>query len=141
MKSLHHTVRLDATGIAKVLGDLEARVMEVGWLLGGPATARGVHEAIVREHPVALLTVVTVLNKLVAKGLMSRRKVGGIYHYAPTASREEFLARACREILDGVLPLGTAVLAASFVDVLQEQDPEQLGELARLVRRRLRDRR
>lgn len=34
---------------------------------------------------------------------------------------------------------GPEVMAASFVDVLAERDPERLAELGRLVRRKLRD--
>ena len=69
---LQDTVRLSADGLAKVLGDLEARVLRVVWALGKPATARAVHERVVEEHEVALLTVITVLNKLVTKGLLAR---------------------------------------------------------------------
>src|SRR5215210_5622959 len=59
---LQDTVRLSADGLAKVLGDLEARVIRVVWELERPAPARVVHERITREHAVAIHTVITVLN-------------------------------------------------------------------------------
>ena len=71
---LQDTVRLSASGLAKVLGDLEARVMQVAWDLGAPATARAVHGRVIQDHPVAIYTVITVLNKLVEKGLLRREK-------------------------------------------------------------------
>ena len=135
------TVRLSADGVAKVLGDLEARVIEALWHLGEPASARSVHERVGQEHEVALLTVVTVLNKLVAKELVSRRKIDSLLHYAPRSTREEFLARTSRQMVEGILEFGPEAVAASFIDVLAEQDPERLEVLARLVRRRLRERR
>ena len=52
--NLHNTVRLTAEGWAKVLGDLEARVMRVVWAIGAPSTAREVHERVIEEHDVAL---------------------------------------------------------------------------------------
>ena len=56
---LQDTIRLSADGLAKVLGDLEARVMEAVWALGKPVPARTVHERVIREHDVAPLTVIT----------------------------------------------------------------------------------
>ncbi len=133
------TIRLDADGIAKVLGDLEARVMEVVWELDTPATAREVHAEVAKEHAVALLTVVTVLNKLVTKGLLSRRKISDLLHYAPTASREEFLATTSRQMVEGILDFGPEAVASSFIDVLAAGDADRLAELSRLVRRRMRE--
>lgn len=133
------TIRLDADGLAKVLGDLEARVMEVVWELDAPSTAREVHQQVARAHDVALLTVVTVLNKLVAKRLLTRRKITDLLHYTPTSSRDEFLARTSRQMVEGILEFGPEAVAASFIDVLATEDPERLAELGRLVRRRLRE--
>lgn len=136
---LQDTVRLSAEGLAKVLGDLEARVMRAVWDLARPSPARAVHERVVRHHEVALLTVITVLNKLVDKGLLSRAKRDDLLHYQPRWSEEEFMAHASRRVVEGVLSFGPDVVAASLVDVLAERDPERLAELGRLIRRRLKD--
>lgn len=133
---LASTVRLGADGISKVLGDLEARVMEIVWDLGRPVSARRMHELVSEEHSVALLTVVTVLNKLVAKRLLVRRQ-DGVYHYAATVTRDEFVHRTSRKIMQGILSFAPDSVATCFVDVLAEHDPDQLAELARLVRRRM----
>lgn len=136
---LQDTVRLSADGLAKVLGDLEARVMDAVWRLGQPAPARTVHELVIEEHEVAPLTVITVLNKLVDKGLLAREKENDLYHYRARLSREEFMARASRRVVEGILSLAPDAVAASFVDVLAERDREKLAELGRLIRRRLRE--
>jgi predicted transcriptional regulator len=136
---LQDTVRLSAGGIAKVLGDLEARVMNVAWALDQPASAREIHEVVLREHDVALLTVITVLNKLADKRLLQRRKIRDLYHYSPRLSREEFLAVTSRRLVEGILALAPDAVAASLVDVLAEHDPEKLAALGRLVRKRLRE--
>ncbi len=136
---LQDTVRLSAAGLAKVLGDLEARVLRTVWAIGRPAPARAVHDRVAEEHRVAFLTVVTVLNKLVAKGILSRKKRNDLLHYEARLSEEEFMAHVSRRVVEGILSLGSEAVTASFVDVLAEQDPEQLEELARLVRQRLRD--
>lgn len=136
---LQDTVRLSAEGLAKVLGDLEARVMGVVWSLAKPSTARAVHARVLDEHDVALLTVITVLNKLVAKGLLSRAKRDDIYHYAARLTESEFRAVASQRVVSGILSLGPQAVAASLVDALAEHDPRQLTELGRLIRRKLKE--
>lgn len=136
---LHGTVRLRADGLAKVLGDLEARVMRAVWDLDRPASARQVHARVTEEHEVQVLTVITVLNKLVTKGLLTRAKREDLLHYEARWSEEDFMAHASRRVMEGVLAFGPEVIAASFVDVLAERDPGQLAELGRLIRRRLRE--
>lgn len=136
---LQDTVRLSADGLAKVLGDLEARVMNVVWDLGRPAPARTIHAVVIEDHDVASLTVITVLNKLVTKGLLRREKRDDVFHYRPMLSREEFMTRVSRRVVEGIMALAPDAVAASFVDVLSRQDPEKLAELGRLIRRRLRE--
>jgi len=134
---LQDTVRLSADGIAKVLGDLEARVLRAVWALSRPATAREVHELIVAEHDVSPLTTITVLNRLVGKRVLQRSKAGDRIHFAARLSETEFVAHASRRVVEGVLAFDADAVASSFVDVLAERDPAQLEELARLIRRRL----
>lgn len=138
---LHDTIRLSADGLAKVLGDLEARVLTVVWTFDAPVPARVVHAAVVREHPVAPLTVTTVLNKLVDKRILVRHKVDDLLHYGARLSKAEFLAHVSRRVAEGVLALEPARVAASMIDVLAERDPAQLDELERLIQaaRRQRD--
>ena len=134
---LQDTVRLSADGLAKVLGHLEARVMRAVWQIGEPAPVRAIYAEVVREHSVAVLTVTTVLNKLTAKKLLSRRRRGDLLHYEARLSEQEFLAQTSRRVMEGIVSLAPEAMASSFVDVLAERDPEQLAELARLIRRRL----
>lgn len=131
------TVRPSAEGLAKVLGDLEARVLRVAWSLDRPAPAREVHERVAVDHPVAQVTVITVLNKLVRKGLLTREKREGVYHYAPIHTEEELTHLVSDWVVSGLLSLGSRAVAASFVDVVAERDPEALRELERLIQRRL----
>lgn len=134
---LQDTVRLSAHGLATVLGDLEARVMRTVWQLGRPSSARTVHQRVMPDHAVAIHTVITVLNKLVDKGLLHREKREDLFHYEATLTEEEFRTQASRRVVEGILSLGAEAVAASFVDVLADRDPEQLAELARLIERRL----
>lgn len=137
---VQETVRLSAEGLAKVLGDLEARVMQSVWRIARPATAREVYDVVAREHDVAIHTVITVLNKLVRKGLLRRQKRSDLLHYEARWSEAEFMKEASRQVVEGILSFGPTAVASSFVDVLAEADPERLAELNRVIEERLRQR-
>jgi predicted transcriptional regulator len=136
--NLQDTLRLSAEGVAKALGDLEARVMTVVWKLKRPLSARAVHEEVVREHPVAIHTVITVLNKLVRKGLLRREKGGDVYEFSALVTEEQFRKEVSRRAVEGIMSLGPDAVAASFVDALADREPERLAALGRLIQERLR---
>jgi predicted transcriptional regulator len=137
---LQDTLRLSAAGAGMLLGDLEHRVLQAAWSLNRPSTARELHDRVARNHDVVYITTVTVANRLVEKGILRRAKQDDVFHYSATLSREEFSERASRHVVQRILGLGSSAVAASLVDVLAERDPEQLAELGRLVRRKLRER-
>lgn len=137
---LQDTVRLSAEGLAKVLGDLEARLLREVWAIGLPATAREIHERVVASHDVSPLTTTTVLNRLVTKQVLVRSKREGLYHYEAKLDEAAFMAQASRRVVEGILSFAPDAVAASLVDVLAERDPEELEALARLVRLRLNQR-
>ena len=140
LPKLQDTFRLSADGLAKVLGDLEARVLQAVWDLGRPATAREVHERVIDEHTVSPLTTITVLNRLVGKRVLKRSKAGDRIHFAARLDEVAFMSHVSRRVVEGVLSFDTDAVAASFIDVLAEREPEQLEALARLIRKRLRER-
>ena len=135
---LQDTVRLSADGLAKVLGDLEARVLRAVWHFGAPVPARTVFEHVTVDHPVSPLTVITVLNKLVDKRILDRRKRDDLFHYSARMTETEFVAHVSRRVVEGVLAFSPDAVAASMVDVLAERDPERLAGLARLIQERMR---
>ena len=131
---LQNTVRLSAAGAAMLLGDLEHRVLEAAWAAKRPATARELYERVARTHDVVYITCVTVANRLVDKGILTRAKANDVYHYEAPLSKAEFTQRASRHVVQRLVSLGSAAVSASLVDVLAEREPAQLAELARLVR-------
>lgn len=136
---LQDTVRLTAAGAGMLLGDLEHRILEAAWLLNRPVSARELHDKVAKTHDVVYITSVTVANRLVEKGILHREKRDDIFHYTATMTRDEFSARASRHVVQRIVDLGSMAVSASLVDVLAERDPEQLAELGRLVRRKLKE--
>lgn len=136
---LPETMKLSGNGVGLVLGELESRLMRLCWDAARPLTAREIHERLREEHDVSPLTSTTVLNRLVRKGLLGRARIDGRLRFSARVDESAFVSQASRRAVEGILSLGTEAVTASIVDVLAERDPEQLEELARLIRRRLRE--
>lgn len=136
---LPNPMKLSGNGVSTVLGQLEARLMRLCWDAQRPLTAREIHELLRQEHPVSPLTSTTVLNRLVGKGFLQRARLDGRLHFSARVNESSFVSQASRRAVEGILSLGAEAVTASIVDVLAERDPAQLAELARLIRRKLRE--
>src|SRR3954447_23060896 len=69
-------------------GELERAVVEVLWDAGHPLTARAVGDGL-QGRELAVTTVLTVLSRLEAKGLVRRTRDGRAQSYEAVASGEE----------------------------------------------------
>lgn len=82
------------------LGDLERSVMERLWASPDGATVRDVHEALAGERQIAYTTVLTVLDRLAKKELVTRTREGRAWRYAATNTNEALTAQAMRASID-----------------------------------------
>ncbi|MBY6541339.1 BlaI/MecI/CopY family transcriptional regulator [Rhodococcus sp. BP-349] len=74
------------------LGDLERAVMEHLWSSSEPQTVRQVHEALASKRELAYTTVMTVLQRLAKKKLVTQQRDDRAHRYAPVHGREELVA-------------------------------------------------
>lgn len=78
------------------LAPLELDCMNALWPLG-EATVRDVQEALVEVRPRAYTTIMTILDRLAHKGVVTRRKIGRAYLYranlTPDSARESAVER------------------------------------------------
>jgi predicted transcriptional regulator len=120
--------------VAAAFGDLERRSMETVWARG-ECSVRDVQGVL--GGPIAYTTVMTTLDRLHRKGLLSRRKLGRGYAYAATASRDALERSVAADLLEGLLGGGGAPaqpILSSLVDAVGARDRVLLDELDRLVR-------
>ncbi len=68
------------------LGELERAVMEVLWGRDSAATVRDVHAELVDSRAIAYTTVMTVLDRLAKKGVVSRQLDGRAWLYVAEQS-------------------------------------------------------
>jgi predicted transcriptional regulator len=129
-----HSFKLGEKGLAQFFGELEARLMEAVWAqeessvqdvidyLGGTLNYK---------------TTMTVLNRLVEKGVLSRRKIGRAFAYAATASQEELLTSVFDQLVRGMLDGDFRQIAlAQMVDTVEALDAQLLDDMAWLIQQK-----
>jgi len=119
-----------------VLHELEQQVMEEVWRLGETAGRPVLDSLNARSDRVrAYTTIMTILNRLHEKGLLSRRREGKGDIYVATLTREEYAdARAAAQV--GALVDEWGELAfVHFAKQMATLDPRRRQQLARLARR------
>lgn len=75
-------------------GELEAVVMDRLWSAHGPRTVRDVLVALQADREIAYTTVMTVMERLFRKGMLTRVEDGKAYTYEPAMSRADYTAEA-----------------------------------------------
>lgn len=79
---------------------LELLCLKALWSLQ-EGNVRAVQGVVAETRPLAYTTIMTVLERLLRKGKLTRRKVGRSFVYSPLASRDEMRHAALKELLDG----------------------------------------
>jgi predicted transcriptional regulator len=79
---------------------LELMCLRALWSLE-EGNVKAVQQVVAQTRPLAYTTIMTVLDRLVRKGMLARRKVGRAYVYAPQSSRDTMRRAAVRELLEG----------------------------------------
>jgi BlaI family transcriptional regulator, penicillinase repressor len=119
-------------GSSSQLGPLEQRLMEALWERG-TATVR----ELLKESGIELAytTVMTTLDRLFKKGLLTRQAEGRAFRYAPRCTREELQREIAEEAFRQLLAASPAKsLPLSYlVEILSERDAQLLDDLWRVV--------
>jgi BlaI family penicillinase repressor len=79
---------------------LELLCLKALWSLQ-EGNVKDVQRIVGATRPLAYTTIMTVLERLLRKGKLARRKVGRSFVYNPQASRDEMRRAAIRELLEG----------------------------------------
>jgi predicted transcriptional regulator len=116
------------------LGPLEIAVMEIVWERGDS----NVHEVSEKlDRPLAYTTVMTTLDRLYKKGLLSRHKSERAFLYSPRQTRREWERQRAGEMVAGFLdgPHSSGeMLISCLVDAVGQRDEALLDDLERKIR-------
>jgi predicted transcriptional regulator len=97
------------------------------------ATVRQMVSRLQKRRSIAYTTVMTIMNNLVAKGLLKRIPQGKAYLYRVALSREAFIRRASEEAVSDVLARFGDLAIARFLEVAARLPPQDLERLKQLA--------
>jgi predicted transcriptional regulator len=120
--------------VSPALGKLERRVLNEIWQRE-EVSVRDIYLAF--GENVAYTTLMTTLDRLFKKQLLTRRKDGRAFVYLPAVSPAEFEQGIREDVIAGLLGHGAEAvqpLLACIVDAVSERDRELLDELDRLIK-------
>jgi predicted transcriptional regulator len=86
--------------VREVPPPLELLCLRALWSLR-EGSVKEVRRVVTQSRPLAYTTIMTVLERLVRKGKLARRKAGRAFLYAPLESRDALRRTALRELLEG----------------------------------------
>ena len=122
--------------IKGALGPLERSVMDLIWDgEGTEVTVRDVLEAGVGGG-LAYTTLMTVLDRLWRKGLLSRRRLGRAYVYRARVDLSAYLAGLVSQVLEG-----SGARSSVLMGFVKDADETELAELRAAIRQVERERR
>ena len=122
----------DAAVLKKLLGSLELEVMECMWQIS-ESTVRQVTKTIDCKRPIAYTTVMTVMGRLVDKGLLTRTKYCRRYHYRVVRSKDEFLRQTTRNMVHTLLDNFGDLAVEAFWEEINKIGVDRFKQLRDLV--------
>ena len=113
------------------LPDTELEVMQALWALEAPVSRSDAEAVLVKTHPMAQTTVLTLLSRLADKGFVQIEKSGRASVYTPLVSQEAYLAAQSRRFVTKLCGGSMSAFAAALCD--SGLSREELSELRRLL--------
>ncbi len=122
-------------GITKVLGPLEAEIMQVVWQ-HNQATVSAVHKVLQQRREIAYTTVMTTMSRLFTKKILKRNKLGLSYLYSPIMPQEEFVNSIVKSLLDSLFEEFGEPAFKYIVSYIAASDDNHLSQLDSAIRSR-----
>ena len=125
-------------GLQQVLGHLEKDLLNYLWE-NREATGRQIFDAVSMRRKNAYHTILTVLNRMVKKGLLSKEKKTGVFHFSAAFGREEFEHLACQQAIKSALSISHSNSISAIVNLLSQDDPKLIDELECVIEQKRRE--
>ena len=116
----------------------EWEVMDAVWTLGGSPSVREVLEHAYPEGEKAYTTVQTVMNTLVRKGFLRRKKTGLVNFYTPTRSRGQLASVETSSLISRIFDGSVPALANHLIES-ENLSLDEIEALRRILARKARD--
>lgn len=125
-------------GLNRFFGSLEAKIMEKLWD-AEELSIRDVQIRLEKEKPVNFNTVMTVMNRLLDKGILEKRLKGRLSLFRPVTSKEAFIEQQSKRLTENLLDEFGGVVINHMIDALKDVDKSLLDKLENKIQQLKKD--
>ncbi len=124
--------KYDEVGLNRFFGPLEAKIMELLW--EQERSIKEVQQRLDQDKPINFNTVMTVMNRLVGKGVLKKRIQGRGSLFHPVQSKEDFIKDQSKKITENLLDGFGGVVINHMLDAMEEVDQTLLDKLEQKIK-------
>ncbi len=125
-------------GLSRFFGPLEAKILELLWE-GEELSIKEVQQRLEVEKKVNFNTVMTVMKRLVDKGVLQKRTKGRTSFFKPIQSRDEFFEAQSKKLTENLLDEFGGVVITHMLDSLTDVDEKLMDQLEQKLKQLKKD--
>ena len=125
--------KINESGLNRFFGPLEAKIMDILWN-DVEMTIKDVQQVLDKEKVTNFNTVMTVMNRLVEKGILQKRIEGRSSLYNPVQSRVEFLNAQSKEMTNELMDEFGNIVVTHMLDALEDVDDDLVAKLEQKIK-------
>ena len=119
--------------VAHVLGELESEIMRIIWEANDPISVSEVMRVLTKKRKIAYTTAMTIMGRLLDKGLLIRKPEGLRYLYQLKVSQERFIEKSAHHIFTATISTLGGEAVTHFVKEIKKLDPQKRQELLKIL--------
>ncbi|MGE1103547.1 BlaI/MecI/CopY family transcriptional regulator [Peribacillus simplex] len=124
--------KYDEVGLNRFFGPLEANIMEYLWDKD-EQSIKSVQKSLELDKPINFNTVMTVMNRLVEKGILEKRSEGRLSLFRPVQSKAEFLEEQSKKLTENLLNEFGGAVISHMLDAMQDADQGLIEKLEQKI--------
>jgi predicted transcriptional regulator len=128
-----HNFKYKGEGLNRFFGPLEAKIMGILWE-GSEHSIKQVQQRLEQDKPINFNTVMTVMNRLIDKGILEKRLVGRSSLFRPVQTKEEFMDEQSKKLSENLLDEFGAVVINHMLDAVDSVDQDLLEQLEQKIK-------
>ncbi|AMM93267.1 BlaI/MecI/CopY family transcriptional regulator [Peribacillus simplex] len=124
--------KYDEVGLNRFFGPLEANIMEYLWDKN-EQSIKAVQQSLELDKPINFNTVMTVMNRLVEKGILEKRSEGRLSLFRPVQSKAEFLEEQSKKLTENLLDEFGGAVISHMLDAMKDADQGLIEKLEQKI--------
>ncbi|MBB3112240.1 putative transcriptional regulator [Paenibacillus phyllosphaerae] len=125
--------KTNESGLNRFFGPLESKIMNILWE-GDEMPIRDVQHRLEREKAMSFNTVMTVMNRLVDKGVLQKRVEGRTSYFRPVQSKDRFLETQSKELTNELMEEFGPLVVSHMLDAIDEADEDLIAKLEQKIK-------